>query len=313
MARPCDGLTPVELQELPLCDEQAERVGSRLRELFGEVSQWNNTLLQHVGALAVTLAPADMGQLANDQLTAVAELGCLGAPLVECIVKRAKHVFADGEGLGAWGAQQLRDLGSAVTGLDASSLRDISSQAVRDAIADLAPMQWNADQLAAIADQLVAALGGSASTWSAADVAAAGAVLAGMDDDALAALRPALLSEVGAEALAALCSNNKLHVLTADQLRELARVHTSFSCAGGEALFTSVQRSAVQKGQADGDGGNSSGSNGVAAGTVAAAVIVPIVLIVLIALGVVLYRKRSVPSFALLFVFVVCVSVWVCE
>ncbi|EGD79608.1 hypothetical protein PTSG_10457 [Salpingoeca rosetta] len=288
----CDDSLGLPLQDLPLCNEQLQVIGLRLRELLGEVSTWNASVRASVGPLAISLSPADMGQLPTDALTDIASVNCLGDSLVECIVKRAMNLLGSGDSIASWTSSELRMLGNAIRGLDAAALRGLSASVVVDALDNFVSVQWNSDQLAALADQLIEALGDTAD-WSADMVDRAGAIIAGLDDIDLAAIPARALRRISDEVFTLLCENQKLHVMTPDQLAVVASLRTSLDCPVEEGLLTSAQSSAVTEVTNNGGDSNGSGSGSVSSGTVAAAVIVPIVLIALIVAGVFYYRNKS--------------------
>eukprot|EP00049_Salpingoeca_infusionum_P017547 m.353385 g.353385 ORF g.353385 m.353385 type:complete len:1058 (-) comp16759_c0_seq1:379-3552(-) len=278
----CSDLSFVSIEAADLCEEQSESIGRRLRELGGEVSQWLEEDFELVGGLVRTLAPADMGQLSLTQLETVIEAGCHRLEVVECIVKGATKLLANGNGVGSWSFDDLRMLADNVIGMDADALSALSQTTLSEGLSFLgAQTEWNVAQLNTLADQALQFLA-EPRKWRKSTVTELGTILAGVPDSNLTDIPASALAGASYQTAAAMCNAQKLHTLTESQLKSLAHA-TQITCPQEAHLFTSAQSSIVAA--------ESTGKSG-RGGRIAAGILIPVAIVILI-VGVWYYRKNT--------------------
>eukprot|EP00045_Choanoeca_perplexa_P013665 m.155478 g.155478 ORF g.155478 m.155478 type:complete len:1131 (-) comp16418_c0_seq1:104-3496(-) len=285
---PCTSVVSVPVLDLDFCPEQLQAIGSRLLVLFGETGNWSDITWDKVGNLARGLSPSDFGQLTMRGLDAVANVACLPPSHMECVVKRAAVLFdPEGNAVGArrrrditasiaqWSGAEIRRLNQSVAGLNPVMLRNISLSTFDDALAVLSQeYRWNRGQLNVLGD-LAQERFGKPEDWDSNLIERLGIILAGLKDEVISLIPAKSLKSVDPLAGQALCDQQRLHVLTPDQLKQVAK---EFDCPDQEALFTVSQSRSVAAGR---EHDKSSGlSTGAIVGIAIAVVLAVIILLV---------------------------------
>eukprot|EP00730_Choanoeca_flexa_P007873 TRINITY_DN12406_c0_g1_i6.p1 TRINITY_DN12406_c0_g1~~TRINITY_DN12406_c0_g1_i6.p1 ORF type:complete len:277 (+),score=70.09 TRINITY_DN12406_c0_g1_i6:2414-3244(+) len=261
--------------------------------LFGETSAWNTSTWAEVGVLVRGLTPADFNELTLDGLGHVSKVTCTPMDRMKCVVRRAAVLLGDGavvgrrrsvvDSIAQWLGADVKRLGQVVAGLNPVMLTNLSLAAFEDSLELLSQeYRWNRGQLNVLGDKAVAVFEAPES-WSGEVVAKLGVILAGLKDEVIAKIPPGSL--VAADELAgqALCEQQQLHVMTPEQLGQVAR---KFACADQEALFTIAQSRSVEAGRSD------PADDGLSAGAIAG-IVIGCVLMAAILAFVVLIRRRG--------------------
>eukprot|EP00730_Choanoeca_flexa_P007872 TRINITY_DN12406_c0_g1_i4.p1 TRINITY_DN12406_c0_g1~~TRINITY_DN12406_c0_g1_i4.p1 ORF type:complete len:851 (+),score=237.51 TRINITY_DN12406_c0_g1_i4:107-2659(+) len=254
----CNSKVSIPVLELDFCPDQLRAIGGRLLMLFGETSAWNASTWAEVGDLVRGLSPADFGQLTLDGLDHVSKVTCMPVDRMECVVKRAAVLLGDGavvgrrrsvvDSIAQWSGADVKRLDQVVAGLNPVMLTNLSLAAFEDSLELLSQeYRWNRGQLNVLGDKAVAVFEAPES-WSGEVVAKLGVILAGLKDEVIAKIPPGSLAAADELAGQALCEQQRLHVMTPEQLGQVAR---KFACADQESLFTIAQSRSVEAGRSD--------------------------------------------------------------